>query len=249
MFKSKYIVIGLGVFALLVAFSQLQHCAGPTSPPTPSTAHPAPAPASTAANPVPVEPPPDVQRGYAERRVVGQDQFGQWATLSSGTVQRDALDATVQAPEKGTVGKRRTEFAAWIKTDQPTSVVLLHAVGYTSTVRVQIDDWHSSSLRHSNAWTTDPSMGRYVVTLGPGWHKVILSVTRQRGYVDGPVSVRLQLGSAGLDPTVPTPWAVPDDASPTPATTSSTPTPIPPAPSSTSSAPATAQTVVTSYAD
>lgn len=242
MMKSKYIVGALAAFALLAAVSQLRSCAGVGSHQSPkyNSAQPVPgatvpAPASTAPAP-PMRPPLNVVVGYAERRVTGQDQYGQWQTLSAATVPLDTLDVTVDALPKGTAGKRRTEYTAWIRTDQPTSQVLLHAVGYTAQVAVQIDDWRSPVLRHDNSWTAAPSTGRYVVTLPAGWHRVVLSVTRQRGFTDGPVSVRLQLGAADLDPIVPMPYAVPASDSPTPATSGSTSAPA--AASTTAPAPA-----------
>lgn len=256
----KYLIIGGAAVVILAGIANLRQCVGPpeTAPKAKTGVHynaarpisaattVTPATAGTAQTPAraaPEQAPPEgIKRGYIEQRVLAQDQYTQWVTLTHATLSVPSLDVTVAPPPEGSDGKRRTEFRGWIHTDVPTNTVTVHIAGYDSTVTTQLGGWTSDRLSHSNAWTADPTSGRYVVSLAVGWHRFSVIVIRKRGYANGDAHVRVQLGSSTTDPVVPVPYAVPDNDQPEPAGPASVvPTPAATSPTPTSSDPASGQ--------
>lgn len=184
-----------------------QHAAMTESAPT--VARPAATGAPVAATPA-IQPPAAVQAGEVTEKTLDQDQWGQWALVTTSTV--DAQRLNLRGPA---TNGRRVVWSAWIDLARPVSVAVLRVATGPATVIASID---GSTLGRAMDYTpfSGPASQTSTVNLSPGWHEVEIQADRGRFAVGPGVAIQIALGDGTAAPQPPQPWAVPPAATGTP---------------------------------
>lgn len=160
-----------------------------------------------ALQPAPViEPPAGVQAGEVTEKTFSQDQWGQWALVTTSTIDARRLNL-----RGSSTNGRRVVWSAWIDLAEPVTVAVLRVATGPATVTASID---GSPLGQPMDYTpfSGPASQTATVSLAPGWHEVEVQADRGRFAVGPGVAVQVALGDGSADPQPPQPWAVPPAA-------------------------------------